>query len=152
VPAALIDFVLLCFLLGMVGLALRVLGLVDPDLAYLAYFAAGWVAFALPEATPLQGAPGKLAMGLRVTTLEGKRITLLRSTARFLLKLLLTPLLCLSPAFLLVSKTNPFFNDYVQAIHDRLAGTLVLVGAVPDAEDGPPVVPPPGPADGITAR
>lgn len=73
------------------------------------------------ESSPWQGTPGKLICGLKVTDLNGNRITFVRASGRFLIKLCfwsspLTFLLYLSVAF----------NKCKQGLHDRIAGTRVL--------------------------
>jgi uncharacterized RDD family membrane protein YckC len=80
-----------------------------------------WAYFAVLEACPLQATLGKLVLGMKVTTLDGRRIGLGRASARTLAKLLsLAPL---GLGFVLAST-----DARNQALHDRLAATLVRVG------------------------
>jgi uncharacterized RDD family membrane protein YckC len=75
--------------------------------------------FALFEASSWQGSPGKLALGLVVTDLRGRRLGFARALARQGLKLL-------DVATSMVTFLIAAFTDRGQAIHDRLAGTLVV--------------------------
>ena len=74
--------------------------------------------FALMESSRWQGTFGKQVMGIRVTDLDGRRISLGRATGRFFLKSASTILLMLG---YLVS-----FSEQRQTWHDYIAGTLVL--------------------------
>jgi uncharacterized RDD family membrane protein YckC len=105
-----------------------------------------WLYYALQESSAAQATLGKRAIGLRVTDLEGRRISLARATGRFLAETLFPvfigmvmtiPLLMITsmmpflavPAytlcFLLGHLIQPF-TARKQALHDIVAGTLVL--------------------------
>jgi uncharacterized RDD family membrane protein YckC len=71
------------------------------------------------ESSPLQATIGKLAVGLRVTDLQGQRISFGRATGRFFAK-------WLSGAILLIGYLMAGFTEKKQALHDRIAGCLVL--------------------------
>jgi uncharacterized RDD family membrane protein YckC len=60
-----------------------------------------------------------LAVRLKVTTVEGKRISFARATGRYFAKWLSA--LPLGLGYLMVS-----FDEEKQGLHDRIAGTLVL--------------------------
>lgn len=78
-----------------------------------------WGYFAALEACALQATLGKLAVGVKVTTLDGRRIGFRRATARLLAKLLsLAPL---GLGFVLAG-----VDARKQALHDKVAGTLVV--------------------------
>jgi len=77
----------------------------------------GW--FALFESSPWQATPGKRIMGLMVTDLSGNRIGFGRATGRWLGKL---P----SGILLLGGYIMAAFTKKCQALHDIMAGTLVL--------------------------
>ena len=79
-----------------------------------------WGYFAGLEASPLQATLGKLAVGVRVTTLEGRRVGLGRASARLWAKLLSLALLGLG--FVLAG-----VDARKQALHDKVAGTLVML-------------------------
>lgn len=105
-----------------------------------------WLYYAVQESSAAQATLGKRAIGLRVTDLEGRRISLARATGRFLAETLfpvfigmvmMIPLLMITsmmpfldvPAytlcFLLGYLIQPF-TARKQALHDIVAGTLVL--------------------------
>jgi uncharacterized RDD family membrane protein YckC len=77
-----------------------------------------WLYWALLESSPWQATLGKRAMGLRVTDLQGRRISLARASGRFFGKFL-SQILFLG--FLLAG-----FTEKKQALHDLLAGCLVV--------------------------
>ena len=43
-----------------------------------------WAYFAILESSPRQATLGKMAIGIKVTDIEGRRISLIRATGRFL--------------------------------------------------------------------
>lgn len=80
---------------------------------------AGWLYFALMESSFRQGTIGKIALGLRVTDLNGERISFLRATGRYFGKIL-------SGMILMIGYLMAAFTDKKQALHDLLSGCLVL--------------------------
>ena len=78
-----------------------------------------WAYFALMESSTGQGTIGKRILGIAVTDLQGNRISLGRATIRFIVKG------CLS-GIMLIGYIVAFFTDKKQALHDIMAGTLVL--------------------------
>ena len=80
-----------------------------------------WLYFAVCESSAWQATPGKLAMGIRVTDLQGRRISFPRALGRYAAKLVSTMLLLIG--FLMVAWTRR-----KQGLHDMLANTLVLNG------------------------
>jgi uncharacterized RDD family membrane protein YckC len=81
--------------------------------------AIGWAYRAGMESSTKQGTLGKLAIGLKVTDELGNRISLARATARYFAKFL--SLLSLGIGYLMAG-----FDARKQALHDRIAGTMVL--------------------------
>lgn len=79
-----------------------------------------WVYFSVFEFSGLQATLGKKCLGLKVTDLQGNRISLGRSTLRFFCKIL--SLLLLGLGFWI----QPF-TEKRQALHDLLAGTFVIL-------------------------
>ncbi|MGH7731042.1 MAG: RDD family protein [Candidatus Eiseniibacteriota bacterium] len=77
-----------------------------------------WLYGAGFESSRFQATPGKMLLSLKVTDLEGRRITFLRATGRALAKWVSG--LILGIGYLVVA-----FNDRKQGLHDLLAGTLV---------------------------
>ncbi|MEO9214505.1 MAG: RDD family protein [Rhodanobacter sp.] len=80
-----------------------------------------WLYFALCESSAWQATPGKLALGIRVTDLQGKRISFPRALGRYPAKFLST--IILGIGFLMVAWTQR-----KQGLHDMICGTLVLNG------------------------
>lgn len=80
-----------------------------------------WLYVALFESSKLQATPGKLALGLRVTDLEGRRIGFWRATGRNLGKIV-------SALILFVGFMMAGWTKRKQALHDMMAGCLVVSG------------------------
>lgn len=78
-----------------------------------------WLYFALLESSRLQATLGKLALAIKVTTLDGRRIGFWRATLRTIAKYL-------SAAILLIGFIMAGLTRRKQALHDLLAGTLVV--------------------------
>jgi uncharacterized RDD family membrane protein YckC len=66
-----------------------------------------------------QATIGKMAMHLKVTDMDGNRITITKAFIRELAKIL-------SSLILLIGYIMAFFDSKKQALHDRIAETLVL--------------------------
>ena len=89
-------------------------------LAMLIFLGLGWLYFAGMESSERQGTIGKAAMSLRVADLEGRRLSFGHATGRFFAKI--------------VGGMIPFAIGYImagftakkQALHDMIAGTLIL--------------------------
>jgi uncharacterized RDD family membrane protein YckC len=85
-----------------------------------------YIYYTLFEASKWQATPGKLALRLRVTDMDGQRISLVRSAGRNVVRLLslvfgLIPVIC----YLAIA-----WSQRKQGLHDMMAGTLVLNGSV----------------------
>ncbi|HET6806464.1 MAG TPA: RDD family protein [Frateuria sp.] len=80
-----------------------------------------WLYFAICESSAWQATVGKLAMGIRVTDLEGRRIGFWRALGRYAAKMLSWMILAIG--FLMIGWTRR-----KQGLHDMLANTLVLNG------------------------
>lgn len=87
--------------------------------AWLLELALYWAYFALQESSSRQATIGKRTMGLRVTDLNGQRLTLARATGRHFGKILSSILLGIG--YLMVA-----FTERRQGLHDMMAGTVVL--------------------------
>jgi uncharacterized RDD family membrane protein YckC len=79
-----------------------------------------WLYFAMMESSVRQGTLGKMALGLVVTDMEGRRISFGRATARFFSKLI-TGLVPLAIGYIMAG-----FTEKKQALHDMIASCLVL--------------------------
>lgn len=80
---------------------------------------APWFYYAGMESSSLQGTLGKLVIGIKVTDLEGKRVTFGRATGRFFAHIL-------SGITLGIGYALVVFTSHRQALHDMIAGTLVV--------------------------
>lgn len=76
--------------------------------------------FALFESSRFQATPGKLALGLVVTDMQGQSVSFLRALGRNLGKIL-------SKAIFMIGFIMAGLTDKKQALHDLLADTLVIV-------------------------
>ena len=81
--------------------------------------AIGWAYYAVLESSPARGTLGKLALGLYVADTYGDPIGFWRAVARHFLKLF-------SSVTLGIGWMMAGFTPRKQALHDLLAGTLVL--------------------------
>jgi uncharacterized RDD family membrane protein YckC len=79
----------------------------------------GWLYSALLESSPWQATLGKMVVDLQVCDLAGNPLSFRHATGRYFGKFLST--VPLGAGFLL-----PLFRQDRQALHDRLAGTLVI--------------------------
>lgn len=80
---------------------------------------AGWLYFALMESSAKQATIGKMALGLKVTTTDGQKLDFAKATIRYIGKLI-------SGIILLIGYIMAAFTEKKQALHDIIAGTLVL--------------------------
>ena len=78
-----------------------------------------WLYFSLLESSSWQATLGKKALGLEVTDLAGNRISFGRATGRFFAKYI-------SAIILMIGFIMAGFTEKKQALHDILAGTLVI--------------------------
>jgi uncharacterized RDD family membrane protein YckC len=101
--------------------------------------ALSWLYYALMESSAKQATLGKMALGIRVTDLDGNRIGFGKATGRYFAKILSA--LILGIGFLMVA-----FTQRKQGLHDILAGTLVVRGEAPAGSGAVPPPPPPPPA------
>ena len=77
-----------------------------------------WLYGALLESSSYQATLGKMALGLKVTDMEGRQISFARATGRHFAKILSGLTLCVG--FIMVG-----FTRLKQGLHDMIAGTLV---------------------------
>ena len=98
-----------------------------------------WLYSALMESSAKQATVGKMALGIIVTDLEGRRIGFGKATGRHFAKILSA--LILGIGFIMVA-----FTQRKQGLHDILAGTLVIRGQAPSVPaTSIPTLPPPPP-------
>ena len=79
----------------------------------------GWLYFALLESSERGATVGKMAMGLRVVTDQGQRLSFLNATGRYFAKIISAIILCIG--FIMIA-----FTDRKRGLHDMIAGTLVI--------------------------
>jgi uncharacterized RDD family membrane protein YckC len=79
-----------------------------------------WIYYAWMESSSHQGTLGKMALGLVVTDLEGRRITFARASGRYFAKII-TGLIPLGIGYAMAG-----FTEKKQALHDMIASCLVL--------------------------
>ncbi len=82
-------------------------------------FSASWLYYAVLESGSYQGTLGKMLLNLKVTDLEGSRISFARATGRFFGKFI-------SSFILYIGYIMIGFTEKQQGLHDILAGCLVV--------------------------
>jgi uncharacterized RDD family membrane protein YckC len=80
----------------------------------------GWLYHAGMESSEHQGSLGKMALGLVVTDTDGRRVSFARASGRYFAKLI-TGLVPLAIGWIMAG-----FTEKKQALHDMIAGCLVL--------------------------
>jgi uncharacterized RDD family membrane protein YckC len=79
----------------------------------------GWLYFATMESSSYQATLGKLILGIRVTDLQGQRTSFARATLRYFAKII-------SALILMIGFLMAAWTERKQALHDMIAGTLVV--------------------------
>jgi len=79
----------------------------------------GWLYYALMESSSNQATLDKMALGIKVTDLNGNRISIGRATGGYFAKII-------SSAILLIGYIMIGFTEKKQGFHDMIAGTLVV--------------------------
>lgn len=75
--------------------------------------------FTFLESSEKQATLGKMALGLKVTDLNGQRISVGRAAGRFFSKIISSLILCIG--YIMVG-----FTEKKQGLHDMIAGTYVV--------------------------
>ena len=78
-----------------------------------------WLYFALQESSARQATLGKLALGLKVTDINGARLSFAHATGRFFARIL-------SHCTIGIGYIMAGFTEKKQGLHDMVAGTLVV--------------------------
>jgi len=94
----------------------------------------GFIYYAFFESSKWQATPGKMAVGIRVTDSDGRRISVGRAAGRNAVRLVNAFSFLIPMVFYIVAA----FTQRKQGVHDLLAGTYVLMGRA----DAAPVVTP----------
>jgi uncharacterized RDD family membrane protein YckC len=133
VIAAIIDGILVqvvvfpvSFIIGMVigvaGVATHSTGagiqIFSSGIGGLFGLAAGWLYGAMIESSKYQATVGKMAFSMKVTDLQGQRLSFGQATGRHFAKILSGLTLCIG--FIMVG-----FSEKKQGLHDMIAGTYV---------------------------
>ena len=125
VVAYIIDAILLNIALGLLTLitGLRLIAYRATDhlepLPTLTPLVVGWLYFALMESSQRGATLGKMAVGLRVVTEQGQRLSFANATGRYFAKFISA--IILGIGFLMVA-----FTDRKRGLHDMIANTLVV--------------------------
>lgn len=121
--AYIIDGILLGIAAGVIGAVTG--GGMYGDLDHPNYSGSGvsivvaWLYFALMESSERGATVGKMAVGLRVVTDQGQRLSFLHATGRYFAKFVSA--IIMGIGFLMVA-----FTDRKRGLHDMIAGTLVV--------------------------
>lgn len=78
-----------------------------------------WLYFAFMESSKYQGTLGKIILGIKVTDINGQKVTFLRATGRHFGKII-------SAIIFLGGFIMAGFTEKKQALHDIMAGCLVV--------------------------
>lgn len=82
-------------------------------------FIVSWLYFALMESSSKGATLGKMALSLRVTGMNGEKISFGKATARYFGKIISGIILCIG--YIMAG-----FTEKKQALHDMMAGCLVV--------------------------
>jgi uncharacterized RDD family membrane protein YckC len=127
VGASVIDGILLNVVGGIVIAISAAISDVLVVIAYVVYVAALFLYYAIMESSSYQATVGKIALGIQVTDLSGNRIGFGRALGRNLAEIL-------SALILLIGYLLVAFTEKKQALHDMIAGTLVVKRAAGPAQ------------------
>jgi len=123
--AYIIDAILISLVFGVVTSIFGVrymdmddMSQIDPTVNLLS-LAVAWLYFALMESSERGATVGKMAMGLRVVTNDGKRLSFMNATGRYFAKILSAMIFCIG--FIMIA-----FTDRKRGLHDMIASTLVI--------------------------
>jgi len=109
--------------IGLAGGAVSMPGIgvhiVNGVVSFVLSSCASWIYEAAMESSSKQATVGKMALGLKVTDLEGRRISFPRATGRHFAKYV-------SGMILAIGYIMAGFTERKQALHDMIAGTLVV--------------------------
>ncbi len=87
---------------------------------FVSFSVIAWLYYALQESGPHQATFGKRVMGIKVTDMEGVRISFGQATGRYFSKII-TGMVPLGFGYIMM-----VFMDRKQALHDLIASTLVV--------------------------
>jgi uncharacterized RDD family membrane protein YckC len=123
--AALLDLVIVIIISFLIRIVVGiVLSVINNDtlvslVGNLVGIAIGWLYYTIQEISPKQATLGKQALGIVVTDLNGKRISFVKATIRYFSRII-------SAIILFIGYIMAAFTEKKQALHDIIAGTLVV--------------------------
>jgi uncharacterized RDD family membrane protein YckC/Tfp pilus assembly major pilin PilA len=120
--AWILDYVILVLIMGLLAVLLSPIVRKTPLIGLLiglGYLLTPWLYYALSESSSTQATLGKSALGIRVTDLAGERVSFGRATGRYFGKIISA--ITMSIGFAMAGFTNKR-----QALHDKIADTLVV--------------------------
>lgn len=121
----LIIVYILMFVVGIVlGFAGAAIGAAAGIVSPFVILATVWLYFALMHSSARQATLGKMAFGIKVTDAQGERISFLRATGRYFST-------WVSSFLLAIGYLMAAFTSRKQALHDMMAGTLVVRSDAP---------------------
>lgn len=82
-------------------------------------FVLPWIYYAAMESSGKQATLGKMALGIKVTSIEGEKISFGKASGRYFGKII-------SALILLIGFVMIAFTEKKQGLHDIMAGCLVL--------------------------
>jgi uncharacterized RDD family membrane protein YckC len=123
--AAFVDGIILAIAGAFLDLAFRV-SIVEPDwtgsktwFSCIVKLVLGWLYSALFESSARQGTLGQQLLDIRVTDLQGRRISFARATGRHFGQIVSVLILCVG--YIMIALT-----EKKQALHDMMAGCLLV--------------------------
>jgi uncharacterized RDD family membrane protein YckC len=106
-------------MLAMMGFASETIQILAGAMGYGIGFILNWLYFTMLEASAKQATPGKMVLGLIVTDLDGNQLSFGKANGRYWGKII-------SALILMIGFIMAGFTEKKQALHDILAGTLVI--------------------------
>lgn len=123
--AAVIDYMIWATPLSMLQFFIFQSALMNPDdpgliwLLYIVTILSPWIYHAAFESSSKQATPGKMAVGIKVTDLNGRRIGFGKATGRYFGKIV--SMVIIGIGFIMIA-----FTEKKQGLHDKMAGCLVV--------------------------
>jgi uncharacterized RDD family membrane protein YckC len=118
--AWIIDLIVGAIIFGIITFLLNLfLPLVGAILSFLLTFIFWWLYYGIMESSHRQATWGKMALSIKVTDLNGNRISFGKATVRYWAKII-------SGLILSIGYIMAGFTQKKQALHDMIAGCLVI--------------------------
>ncbi len=117
-----VAFYFMSLIISVVGgsMAESEIGIMILGLVFLvAMVSCGWLYHSLMETSTYQGSVGKIICGIKVTDMNGQRISFGRATGRYFGKILSSLLLCIGYLMCI-------WTEQKQCLHDRMSGCLLF--------------------------